>query len=525
VGTTAIVATNVTHITAESWRTEIYEPCIALSGGNMPQEVLPTLKSATIPDIDIETKAPSTPAHDQHPLAFEKADFMWDMQRVPSTLADGTTPHPGRSSAIFVVHGMGRQLWTETSAHLRAGFETAFEEIAEWQEKHNKKDGPKDVTLPPPFIWEGFWANYDDLKETFPEDWKHFVDREQTFFGNLWKQRIVSGSRTIAWILKQQFLLLDPRIISEVGLIAWILYWPLQIVSGVALLVAWLRFPEMITGYANDVRLYLEPRGVVERAIVQRIDERVASSFLRLIGLDQEFRHLKNEFLIEAGGMRLAFNRVVWVAHSLGTVISYNALSALLHKACELAQSGDDEQKAGVDLFRRALSRFVTMGSPLDKVAFLFKKESLRPWPGAQRRALFFDGETLTEKDPAKTEWWINFYHALDPVSGSLENPFICGDQPPSNIHIRSSFIPGLAHSAYWKDPDVLRFILGRTYGTNLLRDKEYAPPFPWVLRALALMGYISWVAILFGSVYALYSYAPSILRWIGKALLKWITG
>lgn len=48
-----------------------------------------------------------------------------------------------------------------------------------------------------------------------------------------------------------------------------------------------------------------------------------------MIGLDQEFRHLNDDSdLIQAGGKPVVFNRVVWVAHGLGTVVSYNALSA-----------------------------------------------------------------------------------------------------------------------------------------------------------------------------------------------------
>lgn len=479
-------------------------------------------------DVDEEKRDPNTkiaPESEARPLAFEKRNFMWNMQCVPRTLADGKTPHPGRCSAIFVVHGMGQQHWTETAACLRAGFENAFEEIAAWQDEHHPEDSAKDLSLPPPFIWEGFWANYEDIKETFPENWKHFVERERTFFSNLWKQRVISGRRTVGWLIKQQLRLLHPRVLREVGLSAWILYWPLQIVSTAALLYAWLRYPEAITGYANDIRLYLEPQGVVERAIVQRIDERVERSFLQLIGLDCEFRPLGRYRWIEAGGDRLAFTRVVWIAHSLGTVISYNVLSALFDKAEKLEAAGDAEQREGVKLFRQALSRFVTMGSPLDKVAFLFKNKSLRPWPGVRHRALLTRGEFLTSDDPNETEWWVNFYHVLDPVSGVLQSPFLCGEQPPSNIHIKSGFIPGLAHVAYWNDPSTLRFILGRAYGPKLLRDKEYTPWPPRVLSALAAIGYFVWAAILFGVVYGLFSYGPLIVRTLGKAVLKWITG
>jgi len=461
------------------------------------------------------------------PLAFEEGNFLWNIQRVPHTLPDGKT-HPGRSSAIFVVHGIGQQRWTETAAHLRAGFEDAFEEISAWQKKHPEQaSGVSQIDLPPPFILDGYWANYDDIHATFPEDWKRFSEREQKFFGGLWKLRVVSGARTIGWVLRQQLRLLHPNVLREVGLFAWILYWPFQIVSSAALLFAWFRHRELITGYLNDVRLYLEPRGVVERAIVQHIDYRVGLEFLRMIGLDWDFRPLPTCQLLEVGGERLSFKRVVWVAHSLGTVISYNVLSALFHKADEIERAGDDEQKKGRALFRNALTRFVTMGSPLDKVAFLFKEESLRPWPWPKdgRRAMLKGGEFLESNDPATTEWWVNFYHVLDPVSGALESPFICGNQPPSNIHIRSGLMPGMAHVAYWKDPTTLRFILGRTFGPSYLKDKEYRPWPHAVLSGLAAMGYLTWAAILFGAVYALYRWGPYLLREMGKAALKWITG
>jgi hypothetical protein len=456
------------------------------------------------------------------PLAFDERNFFWNMQLVPLTLQGEKTKHPSRTSAIFVVHGIGQQQWCETAAHLRAGFEDAFEDIASWRQKHLEKGS---LDLPPPFIYDGYWANYDDIQETFPENWKRFNEREQKFFRCLWKNRVVSGARTIVWMLHQQMRLLHPKVLKEVGLLSWILYWPLQIVSSTTLLFAWFRKPALITGYINDMRLYLNPRGVVERAIVKRIDYHVGCEFLRLIGLSEDFRPLPENQLVAAGGDHFAFSRVVWVAHSLGTVISYNVLSALFHKAKNLKNIGDAQQKDGVDHFRNALVRFVTMGSPLGKVAFLFKSQSLRPWPVEQRRALLDKEETLSTNESGAMEWWVNFYHVLDPVSGVLDNPFICGKKPPSNFHIRSGFIPGCAHVAYWTDRSTLRFILGRTYGTKYLKDREYSPLPHWILRTLAVMAYFTWAILLLGAVYGLYRYAPYIVRLVGKAALKWITG
>ncbi len=84
---------------------------------------------------------------------------------------------------------------------------------------------------------------------------------------------------------------------------------------------------------------------------------------------------------------------------------------------------------------------------------------------------------------------------------------------------------------AYWKDPSTLRFILGRTFGPAYLKDKdnEYRPWSPLTLGALAVMGYFTWVIVLFGTlfiaVYGLYRWVPDLLQWVGKAAFKWITG
>ena len=111
------------------------------------------------------------------PLAYETDQLVWNIQRVPATLPDGKTRHPGRTCAVFVVHGIGEQLWTATAAQLRSGFEDALVEIRKWQEQHGYKTtgGKEDVLLPPPFIYEGYWANYDDIEATFPEDWQRLT--------------------------------------------------------------------------------------------------------------------------------------------------------------------------------------------------------------------------------------------------------------------------------------------------------------------------------------------------------------
>ncbi len=444
----------------------------------------------------------------------KRSTYSWNIRRVPHRLkvSGKSIPHPGRSCAVFVVHGIGEQAWTETAANLRSGFEDALEAIQTWQQAQPKDQVAlwcKD-TIPPPFVFGGFWANYTDLKATFRDDWDHFNDRERLFFGYLWKLRTFSVIKTYRWFIKQQIRLLGPTVLREVGVWAWLLYLPLQVVSLAALTFALIRHPKLITGFLTDVRLYLEPKGLVEKAIVERIDERVGQVFCRMIGLDLNFRRLPRDQLIEASGERITFERVVWVAHSLGTVISYNVLSDLFHRADDRQARGDAEQKAGVRRFRKGLRRFVTMGSPLDKVALLFGKRSLRPWPRSARTALLEGGETITKQQPGGSrEWWINFYHVLDPVSGPLSNKLICRDHPPANLHARSGILPGWAHVVYWRDLRTLRFILGRTYGKAYLHDREFIPWPASFLTALGSLAYLVWAVLLIVGVYVLIKWGP----------------
>jgi len=472
------------------------------------------------------------------PPAYEPNSYPWNLRRVPERveIEGKLEPHPGRRCAVFVVHGMGEQQWTETATLLRSGFEDAFDVIRDWQHRHPEPNTTPVDQVPPPFTYEGYWANYTDLKKSFPEDWENFNKRERLFFSHLWERRAYSALRTCAWLLGQQVRLLDPRNISAFKLPVWLIYLTLQVLFPLGLLAALVRSPRIITRILADVRLYAHPQGITERAIIQRIDYRVGREFLRLIGLGWDFRPLPDgtgnqaDERVMASGKPYVFDRVVWVAHSLGTVISYNVLSDLFRRAADLDLAGDREQKAGVAKFRRALRRFVTLGSPLDKFAFLFP-DALRPWPTHDRPSLLPDAgdEVGTTSDNGASgqncegrEWWINYYTVLDPVSGRLHSPLICGQSPPLSLHTAlksSALIPGLAHSSYWSAPSVLRFVLGRVYGRAYLRDGEVerqkASEQIWFLA----FGYVCWALVLGGGVLALFLYRGGILSSLWKAL------
>ena len=272
---------------------------------------------------------------------------------------------------------MGNQLWAQTAAHLRYGFEDVLEEIL----AKNQVNPLPAEEVPPPFIQEGYWANYDNLKESFPDDWKELEKGKRKFFSILWKSRITLFFLTVAWLEKQLLrLIFNRKVLKKTTIHVFIIYLCLQIIVPVFLLLLAIRFPKVITQVLGDLRIYFSPKGIVERAIVQRIDERVGKAYLKMIGLDWNFMPLPSIEKIKRNGRPIEFKRVIWVAHSLGSVVSYNVLSDLLYRADQILKTGSAQQKAGANKFYNSLRRFVTIGSPLDKIAILFGTDVLRPW-------------------------------------------------------------------------------------------------------------------------------------------------
>jgi hypothetical protein len=449
--------------------------------------------------------------------------FAWHWGRIKKEIEikGKTEEHPGCKTVIFLVHGIGQQDHAETAAQLRSGFEDAYKKISDWQE-WARENGPEDekkwldglpgpVDLPPPYISEGFWADYPEIEKNFKEDCDKFRTNELSFFKKLWKKRLFSVSGTYFWFLGQQLRLLHPKVIFDVGFLAWLTYFPLQINSFVALTLT----------LFTDVRLYLRPKGIVERAIVQRIDKRVGERFLQLIGLDWDFKSLPNVKLMNVVGEKIVFDRVIWVAHSLGTIISYNVLSDLFYRIEEIKMDPKCtyDQRDGIKKFKKSLRRFITMGSPIDKIAYLYKDKVLRAWHTNDRESLLNGGEVWEyrydkdkkekdkiNKEGLKREWWFNYYHAFDPVSGALNNEDLFGDNPPVNRHIKWCYFPGWAHVAYWKDSKALRFILTRAYG-SVMWDKAEKPLPGSALTILAIIAQLLPIALAIGIICIFYNW------------------
>lgn len=447
---------------------------------------------------------------EERPRAYEESPYLWRFQDLP--LTDENNPedvHPLRQSAVFVVHGMGEQAYLDTAVTLRDGFEHAIKGMHGKTQGNTSSTAQEQPHTPVPFTFEGYWADYAEIEKTFPAEWGTFNERERRLFSELWRRRVMSRLRTFWWFIKRSYDLLRNKDVSmfearvspddagDLGvrgrLVRRFFYYIVGILGFISSVYILLRHPRIMGTVLADIRVYLEPEGDIEKAIVQRIDYRVGEQFLKLLGLDWNFRSLFGDQALKISGRPHSFTHVTWVAHSLGSVISYNVISDLLTRCVELqtelAGRGpevnwslrDRELKRNIDRVEKGLHRFFTIGSPLNKVAALFP-DILRKWPKTYQTTL----NVSEDKKPRR--WWVNFYNVWDPVSSQFQPRDGEMFGPAKNIHGTFRQLPFIAHMGYWHDLFVLRHIISRAYGSSTLSfpeeaEEEFREP-GWAERA-----------------------------------------
>jgi hypothetical protein len=208
------------------------------------------------------------------------------------------------------------------------------------------------------------------------------------------------------------------------------------LVGGVV--VVWLTafwLARFLTHYLGDVEVYATYNEASERYETREAVLRLATEALR--------RPLADDTV----------GRVVVVAHSLGSVIAWDAVRAL---------ALENEAKCGLSRDQlKKLSRVVTYGSPVDKIRFYhFADDGNNE---TFRRIL--DAMRVDTGHPALTGGvaWDNYYDPADLIGGRLESPNDrLMEHPVRNYAVAN---PGFAnpfhgHAAYLENPDVLRGVL-----------------------------------------------------------------
>lgn len=132
------------------------------------------------------------------------------------------------------------------------------------------------------------------------------------------------------------------------------------------------------------------------------------------------------------------YDRVVIMAHSLGSVVAYDVLNMLLRT--DLPRGGT------IDVAKRTRA-LITFGSPLDKIAFLFSQHHASP----THVALAATVQPLVQM-PQWRPQWINIYSRNDIISGNLDY-FDDGVQScVDNKQDPEASTPLAAHTEYWRN-------------------------------------------------------------------------
>ncbi|WP_158788448.1 hypothetical protein [Granulicella sp. L46] len=144
------------------------------------------------------------------------------------------------------------------------------------------------------------------------------------------------------------------------------------------------------------------------------------------------------------------YERVIIAGHSLGSVLAYDTLNAIINLDLTSANPGSRNVVART-------TKLITFGSPLDKTAFLFRNQSnhvkdpLREQMASSIQPLILDYPSFR-----RPNLWTNLWSPLDIISGSLEYydlPAMQQTQSPlavQNLKDPACTIPFAAHVQYW---------------------------------------------------------------------------
>ena len=184
---------------------------------------------------------------------------------------------------------------------------------------------------------------------------------------------------------------------------------------------------KLVVDYLGDVLAYIAPHTDNKFCETRQAIQRRAIEAARAI---YEMREQNGDF---------SYQRVIFLAHSLGSVIAYDTLNSLML---------DDALNVSQLRVAERTSHLITFGSPLDLTAFIFREQRHQLWV---RESLAANMQPLI-LDPhyrANLEW-INIWSQVDPISARLDY-YNAPGKPVQNFHDSGCNIPLVAHTMYWQ--------------------------------------------------------------------------
>jgi hypothetical protein len=216
----------------------------------------------------------------------------------------------------------------------------------------------------------------------------------------------------------------------------FVLYsWYLALLWVPLMYISW-KVRALLVQYVGDVAAYVSSYKLDRFYDIRSEVKKVVTDGLKAV-YDQRNQENKETFL---------YDRVGLMGHSLGSVVVYDALNALINH----------DQMNGQSL--RVLKRtkvLVTFGSPLDKTAFIFRRV-IKP----VREKMAESVQPLIADYANRTFKWFNVYSKRDIIAGSLEFYDLPNTEEPGrvfNIEGDDALIPVLAHIEYWENKEIFR--------------------------------------------------------------------
>lgn len=439
--------------------------------------------------------------------------------KVPTSVSAVPLGWVDRNTAILVVHGIGDQLPLETIDAFGRGlvheYRKTFGDRLHIQHKVKAKgfdgkghwfDNVVRLTLEGSStyidLYEYYWANYTQDKAS----WRDL---------NLWLQGVAKGARKfyrrngdLGEIYKDK----SPFFTHDGKFRAWryklFVYFMSKsfilanmVATGVLKLVSLIplvgEVADSILRSLMDTQVHMLTNLIGDIAVYNVVDPKSKFYCVRRNVMDGAVDALR--YLIEAeestpeGMKQLAYPAVVVAGHSLGSQVAYDAINRInllvnqgdiRHYDTDGRFKPDTMKEQGIRRITDQLARFVTFGSPLDKIAFFLREfvedknylrqQVLTAYHGFKQRDWTMRElhRVQVRKTRAKREGtvtsavdadyvplaptlkrvldemeWRNYFDSKDPVSGGL-------DYYKDVVNIDCAFAKngrkGFSHSYYW---------------------------------------------------------------------------
>jgi len=219
------------------------------------------------------------------------------------------------------------------------------------------------------------------------------------------------------------------------GLSCWLALTLLALWAALIVLSGRVRY--FLIQYVGDVAAYISAHKVSRfaevREAIQKASWTVARAIYTALGHD---------------GGAFAYGKVIVVGHSLGSVVAYDTLNAMIR-----------EDRVSATPFG-AVARtplLLTFGSPLNKTAFIFRTQM--PEGSELREALAASVQPMIQSYDLRPARWVNIYAKADWISGPLEFYDDWADQDAAhrakqvtNVADPDATTPLKAHVEYWEN-------------------------------------------------------------------------